>query len=162
MKQSFCVLLVLLLLLSFCCCSQTDEPSQTVRFYYAHRTPALGSTNGVISFETREIDGMNASELLAYYLQGPVNDYLRHPFPQNVTLLSYSQTGNTLHITFNEKLAELDKRSLLTACACICLSCKEIFGTETVVFSANGKQLNGADTYMLNVRDILISDDRIS
>ena len=94
MKRIQCLLLAAALLLTLVGCTLSHKPEHPVRFYFLRAADRYeyGSVDGVVTYEERDAAGYERDlrYLLTLYLQGPVDEGLRSPFPADCRLLTMS------------------------------------------------------------------------
>lgn len=163
MKRMTALLIILAIVFPLRACSVKEEMSQDqVCFYYCHTKFSYDGTAGsVISPETREAAGHrnDLSYLLSLYLRGPEDPAFTSPFPSGVTLVDVLQDGNTLHITLNNKFADLSGLDLAIACACLTKTCLGLGDIDSVCIYAEDALLNGEHFIEMNADSLLLLDD---
>lgn len=130
MKRATCLFLTVLLLFAFSGCEQESE----IQFFYPRTEVQYGIPNGVIASEFRSIDndGMDLSYLLKLYLEGPISQTLRSPFPKRTALEALSFTDGHIVIVLSEHFAALENLDRLIACASIASTCFSLTDADTV------------------------------
>ena len=89
MKKAISLFLILCILFSAIGCSKKDEIKSPVNFYYCTDPVNYNSTTGVISAEIRDkSEYSDLLSLLNLYIQGPVTDEFRSPFPAGVQIIN--------------------------------------------------------------------------
>ena len=150
MRRGISLLLAMLCLFCLYGCDQEDG----VLFFYPRTEIQYGSADAVIASEARDIDntGKDMTFLLKLYLEGPISQELRSPFPRGTTLESLSYAGGQLFVVLNEPFAALENMDYLIACACIASTCFEL--TEATSVTVKTQQ-----TSLTLTRDTLMLED---
>lgn len=161
MRYLTIVLIVLSLLLCFPGCQSPQDNGPA--FYYLNAESGYGSSGSIIGSENRssaDVDG-NLRYMLALYLNGPIDDGLRSPFPNGTAIVSLESSGDTLYLTMSSPFAKLSGTELTKACACIALT---VFGNtdaQSVVIHAKDAESGTTRTMELS-RDSLVLQDSLS
>lgn len=146
MKRSLTLALSVILMISlFGCAFPGAQEKAPAEFYYLRAEYVYGTSDGVVTSELREISGheIDLRYLLSLYLQGPLDEGLRSPFPEGCTLLELQERDGTLTVTLSPALGELSDMSRTLACVCLARTCFSLTGAETVCirFSSPDGQL---------------------
>ena len=162
MKRAVCLLMILCLLGSACACGK-DTSAEPVRFFYLRNPDRYhyGSAEGVVSSEERDASGhtSDVKYLLTLYLQGPVDEMLRSPFPADLKLLDLTRRENNLYITLNSTFLSLKGMDLTLACVCLARTSFSLVDVQAVhiqVSSAEG-QISLVKTISIN--SLLLEDN---
>lgn len=165
MKRYSISILIVLLLFSFCGCKQkgTDfvEP---VTFYYCNDIVSneISSNDfyNVFVGETHEGAGYinNLQALLALYLQGPADEALITPFPDDLQILSIHEENLHIALIVSNDFASLTGLDLTIACTCLSMTVMELTGCNSVLISAESTLLDENDSITMT-RDILVFSD---
>ena len=135
MKRVICLLLTLLLL---CCLYGCDQEAE-IHFFYSRIEVQYGISDGVIASEPRSIetDGRDLSYLLKLYLEGPISQELRSPFPRGTSLEALIQEDSIIVITLTEPFDELQNMDYMIACTCIASTCFGLTEADTVTIKTD-------------------------
>lgn len=146
MKRWFACLMTAALLLSLLGCAKDAPPPQKpVNFYYPATDTVYDGKTEILHAEVREsanFDG-DIPELLNLYLQGPVSESLRSPFPRQITVTRYASTANTAIVELSNEFSHLVGIDLTVACACIARTLFDLTDLDRVQLSATDAQLEG-------------------
>lgn len=150
MKKLVCLLLCLTLLAALCACAVVPESGVT--FYYPRTSYIYNREDGVIAAETREASGhlTDVQYLLSLYLGGPMDPELREAFPQGTALLSVALEDALLRVELSDTADTLTDAQYSLACTCLTLTCRELFGAEsvTVVSGTRSVTLSGDEVLL--------------
>ena len=142
MKRLICLLTVLMLLLPGCAFGR-DRHKEPVTFYYLRNHDASDDyreffSQGAVDSEAREASGHreDLKYLLAMYLQGPLRDDLKNPFPAGCLALSITQNDRTLHIRLNTLVLRLNEMELTVAGACLAKTFFELADVDQIHLDA--------------------------
>ncbi len=140
MKRIVCLLLMFCLL--FAGCQYQETKMQAPGNFYYLRTEGA---QAVIGSESRETFGHEGDffYLLAQYLHGPQSDSLRSILPSGTALMEAEVEGDLLTLTFSDDLARLTGLDLTLGCACLTLTCLDLFPVEQVRIQAQEETLDG-------------------
>ena len=121
MKQWICFILIFLLSFSLFGC----KSEETVQFFYPRTNIQYGVSDGVIAAENREIENANydLEYLLKLYLEGPVSQGLRNPFPRSTALRELKWEDNTIVISLSAAFTALDDLDYIVASSCVANTC---------------------------------------
>jgi len=158
MKKTLSLFLITVILFGFNACTQAEAPEVPVNFYYVRNQYDYGTDGGVIAAEVREAAGLSPDEILTTYLNGPVSEHLRTPFPDAVVVNSYDFQAKKLVITLSSEFSQLLDLDLTLACACLTVTCAELFDIETVTVTADGALLDGHQSISMDVNNIVLFD----
>lgn len=160
MKRLTASLLVFMLLLSGCALFGNDikEPAT---FYYPRNAVVYGTGDGVITTEIREASGHRGDMpyLLALYLQGPLDEGLRSPFPAGCTLVDVRASGKKLIVTLDASFAQLEDLDLSIAGVCFAKTCIGLAEVDTVQIISHTPDDEKKVNLILTAEDILLEDD---
>lgn len=148
-----------LLLLSGCVESARSGFTEPMSCSYLRRTPEYGVEDGVIASETREASGHSADlrYLFSMYLNGPTDQSLISPFPNNTRLVSISIDDEMLEITLSEEFTKLENAELTLACACITKTALGICDVNSVRVIAESEDHPAVD-FLLQKDQLLLFD----
>ena len=155
MKRLLCLLLIILLFFAGC---QNNTKKDTVTFYYKQSVIQYGTPDGVITGEVREEAG-DLKDLFFLYFMGPEDETLVLPCPSGTRLLDYSWNGDALSLTISEELARLDGMDLSIACACICKTCFDITGAQTVTITTPDSEVLNPVNFTLTRDNLVLFDE---
>ena len=164
MKKIIALLLCLSLLgCLWGCVKVPGTPDVPVQFYYpqASQKDALSSAGGLVSFELRESAGNigKYAYLTQLYLQGPVTETLRNPFPRGTTLKSLLIKNGIVYLVLSDAIASLSGTELTLACACLTRTIYEMTGFRVVNIQAETQLLGGSRKLIMNVKDLQFMDN---
>ena len=130
MKQILSLILSALIVFSFAGCKKETK----VDFYYPRTEIQYGISDGVIASESRELSGenLNLEYLLKLYLEGPVSQGLRNPFPAGTALLSVTLENKLLTLTLSESFGKLENMDYTIACACLATTGFALTDVDTI------------------------------
>lgn len=143
MKKAILLLVILgLIIFPAGCAKDSVNEQPSARFYYL-RTPTdyvYGASDGVVTWEARDISGNESATryLLSLYLQGPLDESLRSPFPADCKVIGLTQNHSEITIILNGKFTALKGMDLTLGCICLARTCMSITGAETVHIQAEG------------------------
>ena len=156
MKNRIILLLLIALLIS--ACAKEDKPSD-VNFYYPKAEFDYNTDDGAISYEVRSNGGIASSAiLLNLYLQGPLEEGLLNPFPENVSVVSLYTLEDTVYVTLSDSMAELSGAPLILSCACICRTAMGLAGTQSAQIQCETLLLDGKKFITVNENTVFYSD----
>ncbi len=117
------------------CQLESREDREPVLFYYRQAEFVLGEDNGSIAAEERDGTGhiTDMNYLLRLYLAGPLSEELICPFPSDVQLSSIRTGQGKVTVTLTGSPEHLPEAQKTLACACLTLTCLDIFEEETVM-----------------------------
>lgn len=143
MKRFLSILLIAVLCLSGCAIGQ-EQFKDPVTFYYLRDYSDLDNrdtffSEGAIGSEFREASGHrnDLNYLLSIYLQGPLDENLRSPFPIGCRPIDIRQDDGTLYLVLSPVVTELSEMELTVACACLAKTCMELVPVDTVQIEAS-------------------------
>ena len=156
MKNRIILLLLIALLIS--ACAKEDTPSD-VNFYYPKAEFDYNTDDGAIGYEVRSNGGIASSAiLLNLYLQGPLEEGLLNPFPENVSVVSLYTLEDTVYVTLSDSMAELSGAPLILSCACICRTAMGLAGTQSAQIQCETLLLDGKKFITVNENTVFYSD----
>jgi len=155
MKRILTAILLFTLLTGFPGCGHASD--KRCEFYYL-RTPETydyGTEQAVVAREQRTLTApsKDMEYLLRLYLDGPVSEDLRTPFPEGTRLVNFQQNGHTLTIRLSEEYALLENMELTLAAACLSKTCFSLTDTENLIV------LSGSHVYTYSQGSFLYLDD---
>lgn len=161
MKKSLLCFVVIVCLLVLCGCSGSGSPEdRTADFYYIQSDIDLENPQSVIITENRDAGPMqDLTALLNLYLQGPLDDSLRSPFPVGTTLVRIEEHSNYLEVTLSPRLANLTGIELTLACSCIAKTCMGLTDAPEIRISADQTTLDGASYIAITADSLLLTGD---
>lgn len=151
MKRILSLFLAILILFGLTGCKKETK----IDFYYPRVEIQYGSSDGVIAAESREISGENQSleYLLKLYLEGPVSQDLRNPFPAGTALGSVTLDNNLLTLTLSESFSKLESMDYTIACACLATTGFALTDADTITI------LSGNTSITLTPKIVSLMDD---
>jgi hypothetical protein len=117
-------------------------------------------SEGALGGETREAgDHRNdLNYLMSIYLQGPLDENLRSPFPRGCRPMDIRLDHQTLYLVLSPAITELSEIELTIACTCISRTCMELTDVSTV--QIEGRSLDGSVVVSRTIsRDTLILEN---
>jgi len=161
MKRFLCMLLIVALCLSGCAIGQ-GRFQDPVTFYYLRDYSNADNrdtffSEGALGGETREAGDhrKDLNYLLSIYLQGPLDENLRSPFPRGCRPMDIRQEDGMLHLVLSPAITELSEMELTVACACLAKTCMELTDADTI--QIEGSSLDGTVTVSRTIaRDTII------
>lgn len=141
-------------------CTAKQQFQVPVNFYYPISSESFGKSDSYIAAEAREAYGHaeDTAYLIRTYLNGPVSNEFRSPFPAGVTLLSTEQTGNTFKLTLSQEFFSLTGMNLSIACASLAKTCMELTGAEIIQICEENAAPDGHGCITLDASQILLTD----
>ncbi len=145
MKKAVLLLILAALLVSLCSCNQVELKSPVyqdpVSFYYPRAEFIYGSSDGAITYETREAAGHRSDPkyLLTLYLQGPRDQSLRSAFPESMVLTDAKVEGRTITVILSADVALLSELELSVAYTCLAQTCVSIAEVDTIIIESRVK-----------------------
>ena len=139
MKRQISIFLVFLLVFSLFGCQKSEQ----ILFYYPRTEIRYGVSDGVIAVEERDIEdgSTDLSFLLKLYLEGPVSQELRSPFPRGTALEDLTLDESTIIITLSEPFGMLENLEYIIACACVASTCFGLTDAEAVTIFAGQTEM---------------------
>ena len=118
-----------------------DKMQEGIVFYYEREKYGYGQENGVIGAEYRDISlhDRDLSYLLALYLEGPLDEGLRDPFPQSAEILSLERHGKVIHLELSDLKNDMNDAQFSLACACLTKTCLELTDVHTLLISSGDR-----------------------
>lgn len=129
------VFLLLLLSLTLSCLGCQGEKDSQYAFYYLRTdsTIAYGQEDALITAHFQDLGpDMDLDTILQLYLDGPVEENLRSPFPRGTYLLSVTTQNDTLTLILSREFSALDGIQLTVASACLTATCRDLTGFEKI------------------------------
>ncbi|MBQ7129476.1 MAG: hypothetical protein IJO21_00320 [Oscillospiraceae bacterium] len=153
MKQLLCLILAAgILLLSGCGGAETNS----VSFFYCRSAEDYQyfEETGVIQPENRDITGHRGDirYVVGLYLAGPLEEGLQSPFTRDTRLISVQEKDREILIQLSDETETLPDASFSLACACLSLTCMDVFSCQSVTISS------GKRTITMNENNILLYD----
>ncbi len=164
MKRCFSAIVCLLLLMSGCSTPPSEAIENPVRFYYLKNTISYDDADGVIAVEIRDSEELpeDLASLTALYLAGPSDNQLVSPFPEGITLKSFSLEENKVFVTLSNNFTVLDNFSLTVACACITKTLLELTPGTTVEIRVEAGAIRDDELSILMDAESLVLFDNAS
>ena len=161
MKRILSLCLIAALLLSLLGCRQETASENTTDFYYLRASYVYGTEDGVIAPEPRDTSsrGNTLLHLLGLYLQGPLDDQLRSPFPAGCSLESVSLDGSTLCVTLDSSFSSLQGMDLTLACACLAKTCFSLTDVTQVQIQSTSADNEENVNVVLSIDSLLLDDN---
>lgn len=154
-KRILCFITVLLLLGG--CASPLGASDAT--FYYPKAVFSYNDVDGVIGSEIRNNGGISSSaRLLDLYLEGPMDEKLLNPFPEDVTTVSFYTLEDTVYVTLSDSMAALSGASLILACSCVGRTAMELAGVSSAQIQCENLLLDGKEAITINDNTVFYSD----
>lgn len=159
MKRILALCLLAVLCLSGCL--RSEEPGNTVTFYYQRTETAYGSSDGVIASEQRVITAANTDlhYLLSLYMNGPVDESLTLPLPGGTRLTDIRTEDGLLTLVFSSELSGLENMDLSISCACISYTCFSLTDAERVRIEAPAANYGTPVSFTASRDSFLLYDD---
>ena len=159
-RIQFTVIAVLLLVL-FCSCGNRSDFRAPVNFYYCTDPIDYNTSTAVVSPEGREGFGYteDPKALLDLYLQGPVSDGFRSPFPKGVYVDSIDCADAIVHLSLNSSFSQLSGSDLTLACTCVSMTVFDMTDCEAVRICVTGGLLDGKEYIELSRDELLFLDE---
>jgi germination protein M len=155
MKRVLNLLLILCLALTWAGCSREEEILP--RFYYLRTGDSIryGTADGLVA--SVEVESMESADdldlLLQQYLQRPIPENFRSPFPKGTYLLSTIAREDMLVIVLSREFSGLDGIRLTLAGACLTATCHELAGYTRI------QVRSGEYVYEFDYNDYIFLDD---
>lgn len=167
MKRLLCIILITVLFLSGCAIGQ-ERFKDPVTYYYLRDYSDLDHrdaffSEGAMGSEIREAGDhrTDLNYLLSIYLQGPLDEGLRSPFPKGCRPMDIRREDSSLYLTLSPSITQLNEMELTVACACLAKTCMELVDVDTVHIMGNS--LDGNVTVNRTfTRDMFILEDEFS
>ena len=153
MKRLILLILLLACLLSCTGCAP-EEPDQPA-FYYLRPEDAIvyGQDDALMVPVPQEITPeVDLNMVLQLYLDGPVEENLRDPFPKGTYLLTTIAQEDTLVVVLSREFSTLDGIQLTLAGACLAATCYDLTGMEHI------KVHSGDSTYDFDLNSFIFLD----
>lgn len=163
MKRVICVFLAFLILAPVYGCQHRNHNENYV-FYYPRNDYGYNVQEGkfyenIIASEIRDnFLNETVSEIISVYLNGPISQNCSNPYPENLSLESFSTEDQTLYITVSDHLSELTGIRLMIACACLGKTGMELTNTTSVQISCRKAMLDGKKSVTLHYDQIIVND----
>ena len=158
MKKSLSLILVFVLMLGLFGC----DKQETYQFYYPRSEILYGVSDGVIAPEERSIERSDPSLdfLLKLYLEGPVSQNLRTPFPKGTALTGLKMQEDSISVLLSPSFNLLEDLDYVIACACIASTCFALTDANsvTVATGQNEMTLTRNALYQSNYAAVSTSD----
>ncbi len=161
MKKIICIITAAVFIFLLAGCDRTsDTASNTVVFYYIYNEIEYGTSSGVITPTTVEVEDVgNYEQLLAKYFNGPTNYDCISPFPAGITLEELEISHNKAQILLSPHMATISGSPLTVALACLTRTVIEMTNVQTVEIRIQNNQINGADSLILSLNNFTYFDD---
>ena len=135
-------LLLLLLTLTLCCLGCQGETDSQHAFYYlrTNDTISYGQEDALITAHFQDLGPeMELDTILQLYLDGPMEENLRSPFPRGTYLLGAAPENDILKVILSREFSTLDGIQLTLAGACLTATCRDLTGFETIQIRSGEK-----------------------
>ena len=163
MKRFVTIFLVLILITATTACTNMQKQGRAVQFYYPTEKVKHGTEQGVIASETRYFNEEEALlNIISMYIQGPVSEDLRSPFPADLTVKELIRSSASIKMILSDHIAEQSGINLTLTCACIQKTLNGITGVDAVQIAAENEKINNQDMLILNSNNIFLIDSVIS
>lgn len=165
MKKLTALLLCMVLLFSGCAvpsASDTAAMAQPVRFYYPYASLAEQPfDSGAIGWELRDLGTapLPVKEILEIYLQGPQQEDLVSPFPDDISIVYAALSDGRLTIRTNEAIKSLTGVSRSLAVACLVYTMTQFSTISSVQLLAGDQTLSGGWSGPWTQEDFVLTDD---
>lgn len=164
MRQIICIIITLSLLCFPACSNQSNRTiNSAVNFYYCSDPIGFNADDGVIKAETRQIQlqdlSTELSVLINVYFDGPLSSKLRSPFPDDVTLRSFSLNNGVLQVILSIQISQLEGYDLTLACACLTKTLLELIPAEAVEIRAEGGKMGDSISVSMSNSTLLLIDN---
>ncbi len=139
MKKTAVILIIFVLLSFSACTAHHANINDPVVFYYPQAEIVNGTEDAVIGHEIREASGHrnDLEYLLAVYLQGPLDNNLRNPFPVTAKIVNIRQKDGRLHLMLNAAVASKKNMELSIMGACLAKTCFDLTDFSAVHIESN-------------------------
>ena len=155
MKRILSFVLILCLALTLTGC--TGEAEKDIRFYYLRTGESIryGSADALIAPVALEnsTSGDDLDHLLQQYLERPIPENFRNPFPKGTYLLSTIARDDMLVIVLSREFSNLDGIRLTLAGACLTATCHELAGYTHI------QVRSGEKVYEFHYNDYIFLDN---
>ena len=153
MKRMILFLLILGTMLTLTACQEETARQQSFYYLRTEDTIAYGREDALIVAVPQEFSPETELEiLLQLYLDGPVDEDHRNPFPRRTYLLSTIEHGDTLLVVLSREFSTLDGMQLTLAGACLAATCQDLTGFEKI------QVRSGENTYDFDVNSFVFLD----
>ena len=153
MKRLILFFLTLSAMLSFAACQEQPTPQQAFYYLRTEDTIAYGQEDALIVAVPQKFSPDTELDiLLQLYLDGPVDDDLRNPFPRRTYLLSTIEQEDTLLVVLSREFSTLDGMQLTLAGACLTATCRDLTGFEKI------QVRSGENTYEFDMNSFVFLD----
>ena len=153
MKRMILFLLILGSMLTLTACQEETARQQSFYYLRTEDTIAYGREDALIVAVPQEFSPETELEiLLQLYLDGPVDEDHRNPFPRRTYLLSTIEHGDTLLVVLSREFSTLDGMQLTLAGACLAATCRDLTGFEKI------QVRSGENTYDFDVNSFVFLD----
>lgn len=134
MKRLILCLICFALFLSLAACTADDSNRYTFYYLRTEETIRYGYEDALVAPVTREISGQSPglSYLLQRYLDGPVEEGYRSPFPKGTYLLSTLKVDGTLVLVLSREFSTANGITLTLCGACLTATCYDLTGAEQI------------------------------
>lgn len=120
------------------CKSWSEKQNEAVCFYYQRIDYSYGEEDSVIAAETRELSGYrdNLRYLMTLYFHGPQDPGLFSPFPSGISVVDIRTEDDTLVVSLNSALNQLQDLDLTIACTCLARTCFELADVQQILIES--------------------------
>ena len=133
MKRMILFLLILAAILSFTACQEEIAPEPSFYYLRTQDTIAYGREDALIVAVPQDFSQETELDiLLQLYLDGPVDENQRNPFPKRTYLLRTIEQEDTLLLVLSREFSTLDGMPLTLAGACLAATCRDLTGFEKI------------------------------
>lgn len=165
MKRWMSLLLVITCLIPLVGCTQTSPaPKRPVNFYYPATETIYNGKTPFIQAEVRDGSGYeeDIAGLLDIYLNGPVSEGLRSPFPRRAKVTRFAASSNVATLELSSEFSILSGIDLTVACACIANTLFDLTEVYRVQIYATDSQLDNQTSIVLDRDDIYYTDTQVA
>ena len=140
MKKLIVFLLLLALWIPTAGCTASQK---NIYFYYPRKEVVSGQADGVVAREERNISGSekDLQHLLMLYLEGPLSQELRTPFPKGTSLVQLELQDTVLVLTLSDEFLTLEGIDRTIACAGIAKTCFGLGSFQEIRLISGGKSI---------------------
>ena len=131
------ILILMLLILSAGC----QVSSNTTHFYYPRQEILGGQADGLITSEERDLSEKNTNlqHLLILYLEGPLSQDLRSPFPKGTAITKLDIQEGFLLLTLTDAFSQLEGLERTIAHACLAQTCFRMGDFDAILITSGDK-----------------------
>lgn len=159
MKKFKCILICCLIFILITGCANEEENIQGYAFHYCWKSYPYGSESSAVTVEKfSTAETLTPEQIITRYLEGPISDELRSPFPQGTVLDFLKINNDHTEIILSSEFAQLEKIDLTIACACLTLTINDLTNCPTVKIGASDSLLNNQKFIIMDANSLSLSD----